>query len=133
MCMQCHTPSDATHPTMPRLHGCLGWRASHDTDPCDGADVEPPNGLRNVSNSGAQVTRIDELVYGFALDRMYRDARQANFPLFRSIVANFYFAVHHVVNIPWTEDPSVTDTLGNDNSETKHAAPPPRILRSRCH
>ena len=31
----------------------------------------------------AQVTRIDELVYGFGLERMYRDAREANFPLFR--------------------------------------------------
>jgi len=29
----------------------------------------------------AQVTRIDELVYGFGLERMYRDARKANLPL----------------------------------------------------
>ena len=40
---------------------------------CDGADVwELPR---------AQVTRIDELVYGFGLERMYRDARKANLPL----------------------------------------------------
>jgi len=30
-----------------------------------------------------QVSRIDELVYGFGLDRMYQDARKANFQLFR--------------------------------------------------
>ena len=30
-----------------------------------------------------QVSRIDELVYGFGLGRMYQDARKANFQLFR--------------------------------------------------
>ena len=33
--------------------------------------------------SGAQVSRVDELVYGFGLDRLYRDARKAKFTLFR--------------------------------------------------
>ena len=31
----------------------------------------------------AQVSRIDELVYGFALDRMYREAHKAKFTMFR--------------------------------------------------
>ena len=31
----------------------------------------------------AQVSRIDELVYGFALDRLFRDARKVNFQLAR--------------------------------------------------
>jgi len=31
----------------------------------------------------AQVSRVDELVYGFGLDRLYRDARKAKFTLFR--------------------------------------------------
>ena len=31
----------------------------------------------------AQVSRIDELVYGFALDRMYREALKAKFTMFR--------------------------------------------------
>ena len=33
--------------------------------------------------AGAQVSRIDELVYGFALDRFYRDASKANILLAR--------------------------------------------------
>ena len=33
--------------------------------------------------SRAQVSRIDELVYGFALDRFFRDASKANFQLAR--------------------------------------------------
>ena len=32
---------------------------------------------------GAQVSRIDELVYGFALGRFYRDASKANIQLAR--------------------------------------------------
>ena len=33
--------------------------------------------------AGAQVSRIDELVYGFALDCFYRDASRANIQLAR--------------------------------------------------